>query len=329
MKQFLLGLTLLILVPFVQSCSSSYEITDYPRFSDSLSVNKSSAKQNLKIPNLKKFRSQVAPGYRYYLYHPSDKKLQGYFRSDFKGKLRLPYNVVVNTKKKTFNEIKEKVMNAYHKFFQKGVEGVTFKLISATRWVEVRGLVNKPGKYLVKLDTALDSVIDKAGGIKGDITKDYFQASIEQRHYKYSVVLNEFYNNSDLSDKITWLGGDTIFIKRVDMLSQDSPEVPFVTILGGVSKPGKILYKKNASLFYFIDKSGGLITGLGYDECYLFRQESGQLKKINFNFSKPETIPVIYPGDTIYMNSQVVKKGDLWLRRLAEIATLILFAIKL
>ncbi|WP_372655372.1 SLBB domain-containing protein, partial [Halobacteriovorax sp.] len=255
----------------LSSCSTT---TDYARYTDSLSGLEHKQDKTLNVvPNLSRLKTDVAPGYRYSLYHPSDKKLQGRFRSDFRGILRLPYGVRVNTSGKKFSTVKKEVLSAYYKFFRKGVEGVTFKINSATRWIEVRGLVTNPGKYLIRHDTALDSVLAKAGGVKGDISTEYYQGVISQRNESYTVVLNDFFNNSKLSKKITWLGGDTIFVKKADSLSSGRAEVPFVTLLGGVGKPGKILYQKDASLYYFIEKAGGLTTGLGYDECFVFRNK--------------------------------------------------------
>ena len=88
-------------------------------------------------------------------------------------------------------------------------------------------------------------------------------------------------------------------------------------------KPGKVLHQKDASLYYYIEKSGGLIQGLGYDECYVFRNTKDGVKRINFSFDRPESIPVIFPNDTIYMNSKIQTEGDTWLQRLAQISGVI------
>lgn len=309
---------------------SSHQVSDYPLYTDQIAksmenqapTNSISSIEN-EIPDLSKIPNYMAPGYSFSMSHPSDSKLSGTFKADFNGMLLLPYDVSVDVTNKTFAEVKETVLKSYRKFFQKGVESVNFTLAKKEYWVEVRGLVKKPGRYLVRPSDSLDLVVDAAGGVQGDIGVDYFSASIKQQKYEYQVLLNKYFEASDSADKIRWLGGDTVFISKIDSMGGMNKEIPFVSVIGGVVKPGKVLFQKNASLFYFIEKSGGTIQGLGYDECYVFRNTKDGVKKIQFAFNKPETIPVIFPNDTIYMNSQVKTLGDVWLERFGQIAGII------
>lgn len=313
---------------FLASCSSS-TLTSYDLYSETIK-NEGGAKLlaskkfiKTTIPNLTYRKKYVAPGFLYSLHHPSDKKLVGRFRSSFAGILRLPYSVSIDTKNRTFEEVKEIVLKAYSKFFQSGVAKVSFSVAQRTHYVEVRGLVNKPGRYLVSRTEPLDTVISRAGGLKGDITSDYFSVAIQQLNKSYRVILNELYETRSFKKDITWVGGDSIFVKKMDLLSKDSQGVPFVTVLGGVSRPGKVLYQEGASLYYFIEKSGGTISGISYNECYVFRKTPTGLKKINFNFTAPDSIPVIYPDDTIFINTQIQAKEDLWLTRATQVSSLI------
>lgn len=321
---FLLTLALVTLA----SCSSG-EITNYPRLTDQIAkeMEKNSAvKGKIKtddVPNLSSLQKFMAPGHLFGIYHPSDSKLSGRYRADFNGRLRLPYNVVVDVKNKTFSDLRDEVLESYSKFFQRGVSKVNFELSRRDYYVEVRGLVKKPGRYLVSQSDSLDLVINEAGGVEGNIVEDYFSATLKQNQYSYQVLLNTYFENAQGAAPIHWTGGDSIFVSKLDSLAGKSGEVPFVTILGGVNKPGKILYQKDASLFYYIDKASGAIAGLGYKECYVFRNTEDGVKKINFNFDKPETIPVIFPNDTIYMNTQVQTAGDTWLSRITQIASII------
>jgi hypothetical protein len=145
--------------------------------------------------------------------------------------------------------------------------------------------------------------------------------------------VNNYFESREHAGPIRWFGGDSIFISKVDGTKGSMKDVPFVTIIGGVIKPGKVLYQKGASLFYFIEKSGGTIEGLGYRESYVFRNTKDGVKRIHFAFNEPETIPVIFPHDTIFMNTQVKTAGDIWLERLGYVAgilsTVALFIIAL
>lgn len=314
---------------FLTACSS-HDVEDYPLYSEQVArmmeqknKDQQSDSAESSVPDMSAVPVYMAPGHSFTLSHPSDNTLSGTFRADFNGRLELPYNVVVDVSNKTFSELKEQVMKSYTKFFQRGVESVNFSLAKRDIWVEVRGLVKKPGRYLIRASDSLDLVVDAAGGVQGDISTEYFNASIKQGKFDYQVLLNKYFESSETAEKIRWLGGDNVFITKLDSLAGLNKEIPFVTIIGGVAKPGKVLYQKDASLFYFIEKSGGALQGLGYDECYVYRNTKNGIKKIQFSFDRPETIPVIFPGDTIYMNSQVQTAGDKILNRLSQIAGLI------
>ena len=315
---------------FLLAGCSSNSVSNYPRYSEyvakqmgNLEANGPVNSMNSEVPDLSKLPLYMAPGHVFTMNHSSDSKLSGKFRADFNGILQLPYNVNVDVTNKTFSEVKETVLNSYRKFFQKGVESVTFNLSSKDYWVEVRGLVKKPGRYLVRASDSLDLVVDAAGGVQGDISVDYFTASLKQSTYEYQVLLNRYFESNESVDKIRWLGGDSVFITKLDSLAGGSKDIPFITMIGGVIKPGKILHQRDASLYYYIEKSGGLVQSLGYNECYVFRNTKEGVKRINFSFDKPETVPVIFPNDTIYMNSKVETEGDTWLSRFSQAAGII------
>lgn len=316
------------LVLVIASCSSN-TITDYPRYTDQVKTladkdsNTATTSFENTVPDMSSVPNYVAPGFSFYISHPTDSKLSGTFRSDFNGVLQLPYDVDVNITNKTLAEVKEIVLRSYRKFFQKGVESVNFGLSKKEYWVEIRGLVKKPGRYLVKSSDTLDLVVDQAGGVQGDISVDYFTASLKQEKFEYQVLLNKYFETNSSADKIRWLGGDSIFISKLDSIAGKSQEIPFVNVIGGVVKPGKVLYQKDASLFYFIEKSGGAIPGLGYDECFVFRNTKDGVRKIQFAFDKPETIPVILPNDTIFMNNQVRTAADKALERLSQVMSIV------
>lgn len=326
--KYLSTVFIFLAMTLVGCASNSDALKDYPKYSDEVVKSYTEAVKikdsvESEVPDYSKDQSYMAAGHQFRLSHASDSKLKGTFRADFNGALRLPYDVSVNVNNKTLSTLREEVMDAYRKFFQKGVESVNFTLVSADYWVEIRGLVQKPGRYLIKASDSLDLVINAAGGVKGDISVDYFTASVKQSKYDFKVLLNNYFDSNAKKEKIRWFGADNIFISKLDSISGGRSEMPFVTILGGVQKPGKVLHQKDGSLYYYIEKSGGLVQGLGYDECYVFRNTPEGVKKINFSFNDPDTIPVIYPHDTVYMNSQVQKKSDLWLQRLGYVATLI------
>ena len=264
----------------------------------------------------------MAPGHLFYLNHPSDSKLKGRYRADFEGILRLPYNVVIKVNGLSFREVKAKVLEAYSKFFQRGVENVEFKLIYKNFYVEVRGFVKKSGRYLVSQNESIDKVIDKAGGLNGDLNKSFYKASIKQQDKSYAINLNQYFQNNFYSNSFTWTGGDTIFVSEQDE-SEMGSAIPIVTVLGGVNNPGKVLYKDQANIFYYLSKTGGVIPNLAYDRAMIMRNTEGGLKKINFDLTNVQDIPHIYPQDTIVLQSDSRNKSDRFFDRAIQILSII------
>ena len=274
------------------------------------------------LPDFERLEDKMAPGHLFYLFHPSDEKLKGRFRADFAGLLRLPYNVRVNVKGLTFSELRQKVLQAYAKFFQRGVEGVDFKLLRKDYLVEVRGFVKDSGRYYVSRNEGIDKVIDKAGGLKGDLQEDFYKAAISQQSETYSVSLNQYYQNSQASNSFVWTGGDKIFITELDE-SEMSNALPLITVLGGVRNPGKILYKPNAHIFYYLGKSGGVIDNLDYDESYVIRNTKEGAKKIQFILTDMDTLPALAPNDIVMLQAQKPSEADKMMERLVQFATII------
>tara|TARA_Y100000780_G_scaffold168837_1_gene153975 strand:+ start:36990 stop:38018 length:1029 start_codon:yes stop_codon:yes gene_type:complete len=319
-----------ILVIFLLGCSSSsVNEKDYPKLTDAIreNYNKKNIEQmenlNTKVPNLAYRYKYMAPGHRFKISHPSDSKLSGVFRVNTNGRLRLPYDVTINVNDKTFSEVREEILKAYSRFFEDRVGKVSVTLYGRQYYVNIRGLVNNPGTYLVDHDDSLDMVISQAGGLVGNIVQEYFTADMKQLKNKYQVLLNNYYDSSKKSERIFWTGYDSLFISKLDALASKNKTVPFVTVLGGVVKPGKVLYEKDATLYHFLNKSGGTIPGLDYEECYIFRMTKEGLQKVAFQFNEPGSIPVIYPNDIIYFNTQIQTPTDKIFNRLVQIGSLL------
>ena len=335
MFRYLLHICLLGLM-LVTGCATSNHGNNpnYERLND---VNSKDAKAQIPsdiraiqdIPQFEGTENFVAPGFLFSLSHPTDAKLQGSFRIQFDGLLKLPYGVKIDTKELTYEELKSKVYSSYNSFFQKGAQNVSFNLVSRDYWVEVRGFVKKSGSYLVKRKESIDKIIDMAGGLAGKIKQDFFMVSIKQKDVSYSVSLNQYYENNVLGTSFTWTGGDTIFI---NLSNEDSAALvaPTIEVIGGVKNPGRSLYKEDANIFYYLSKRGGVIPNVGYGEAFVIRKGPEGLERINFNITNMDSIPVIKPGDTIMLAGERVTGWDkAWLRatQIASVLTTIAFFI--
>ena len=320
------GLLLSLVLSIVSCGSSNKSDVAYERYNKVYKAEAAGSSSTLaepdEIPSFRRLNGLVAPGHLFSLYHPSDDKLRGKFRTRFDGILALPYNVKINATGMSFQKLKEAVTDRYAKFFQRGVKDVRFRLLKRDYWVEVRGLVKKSGRYLVKQKDTIDKVIDQAGGLKGDLQKDFFVAAIAQQDKKYTISLNQYFQSKFFGKSPTWTGGDSLFVTRMSEGGNNS-ELPFVTMLGGVNQPGKTLYQENASLFYYLSKTGGTISNLDYEESYIIRRGPNGLVKLHFNITDMKSIPAIYPSDIIYLNAEKRTFWDRFWERTLQIASLI------
>lgn len=327
---YILHTCLLALLLVVTGCSTPKKKGENPPYEklNEVSTNevKAAVPSNIReikdIPQFEETEDLIAPGFLFSLSHPTDGKLQGTFRVSYDGLLKLPYGVKIQVKDLTFDDLKKKVQESYTSFFQRGAENVSFTLVSKEYWVEVRGFVKKSGSYLVKRKESIDKIIDMAGGLSGNIKQDFFIASIKQQNTAYSVSLNQYYENNVLGTSFTWTGGDVIFI---NLSNEDASTqiAPTVEVLGGVTSPGKSLYKQDANVFYYLGKRGGVISNVGYSEAYVIRNTPRGLERINFNITQMETIPVIKPGDTIMLNAERRTEWDKVWERATQIGSLL------
>jgi protein involved in polysaccharide export with SLBB domain len=318
---------LMSLIAFI-SCASSKK-SEYLTINDAqLKIQKKLDQGRLglvDIKNVPKFNARkklMAAGFVFTLNHPTDDQLRGTFRTNFNGVLRLPYNVKISVVGKTFNQLNLDVKSAYKKFFQKGVNNVVLKVKYRQYYVDIRGFVNKPGKYLVTRKSSLDKVIDSAGGLKLGSEQKLLTAKIKQVNKTYAINLNKYFQANVLSNTFTWTGGDSIYISTQNG-GQAGSGIPVISVMSGVRSPGKILYEPGENLFYYLQKSGGMSDTLAYDESYIMRNTDNGLVKIQFNLVDTESIPVIYAGDVIMLNAQKRTPVDRMLDRIGQIGSIL------
>lgn len=310
------------------SCASVTPVSEYETYTAAKAeFEKRNAQSDFisnynQIPKFKNLRGKMAPGHIFSLKHPSDDKLKGRYRAAFDGTLVLPYGVRIKVNGLTFSQLKAKVLKAYGKFFQRGVDNVEFKLLYRDYWVDVRGFVKKSGRYLVTQTESIDKVIDRAGGLNGDLKKGFYKASIKQQNKSYVISLNQYFQNNYYSNAFVWTGGDSIFVAEQDE-NEMSESIPIVSVLGGVSSPGKVLYKEKANLFYYLGKSGGVIPNLATERTLIIRQTKDGLKKIRFDLADTDSIPHIYPQDTIILQSDARNSQDRLIDRSIQILSII------
>jgi len=190
--------------------------------------------------------------------------------------------------------------------------------------VQLKGAVNRPGRYEIRNSTRLSDLIKKAEGLKGDA---------------YLERVDIVRTNSDFSEKLIKLNiekvlsGDAkhnIPLKRLDKIRvysiNEMIEKNSVSISGHVKHPGNFSLKEGMTLYDLIFISGGFIDSIHINKTYLERAElvrynnADKMKKIiPFNLDlilnkkdiykmplKPNDHVIIYSRDEIIGGNQSV-----------------------
>lgn len=317
--------TLFLILVSILTASCSSKKGNYKTLNDEL---KSHAEEVAKTNAPQSFEevdeAKVAPGFSFHLSHPNDKELAGNFRVAIDGMLQLPYKIKINTKDLTISELTNKVQAAYRPFFSSGSPGVGFSLHERKYWVEVGGLVNKSGKYLVSQNTTFDELISLAQGISSEAKTDFLSAQITQGEKVFEVDLNNYYRSGDLSRIPHWHGADAVFIKKAG--GKGSMNTNMVKMLGEVRTPGEIPYVEGADLYYYLTKAGGQTNTVDVEKFEIVRTVDHEKISIVFNPSKIDEVPVIEPGDVVTLYPFRETKTEKVLRTMSYLGTVIIAA---
>jgi protein involved in polysaccharide export with SLBB domain len=242
----------------------------------------------------------VAPGYLFAISHRDDKVLRGKFRVEFDGTIKLPYQVTIQAAGLTIHDFAKKVNDSYRSFF-KDRSSVEVKLDQRKYWIEVRGLVSSPGRYLVSHETSIDEIISQAKGLSVDKdARNELYVKIQRAGQVQMVDLTAYYQSGDASMFPKWRGQELVFFQNGGRDSGETDAITgVVTILGAVNRPGDVTYKSNKDLYYYLTQVGGQSPISDMSEIELVRKFDGKPKSISFNAESSLRFPEIKPGDVL------------------------------
>jgi protein involved in polysaccharide export with SLBB domain len=225
----------------------------------------------------------LAPGFLVQLSSGSDSRLNGQFRIQPNWRVDLPYNISVDTKGMSLGRFRSHLERAYAAYFN-GTPDVRATIKQKRYWVEVLGLVAKPGNYLVKQDAPLDEIIAQAGGLTEDLANGYVR--IVQGPKTSWVDLSEYYKGR-ATDVPVWRGADRIFFQkeRPDFAADqyDAEAAHKVEVLGEVRNPGELTFRKEADVYYYLVKTGGPTSVGDLDKVEVVRtdRDTGERKQLS------------------------------------------------
>ncbi|RMG39726.1 MAG: hypothetical protein D6719_12630 [Candidatus Dadabacteria bacterium] len=247
-------------------------------------------------------QDQLAPGYRLKISSGDDSNINGVFRIAYDGTLKLPYNIKVKAAGLTLSELKSKVIKAYAPFF-KVTPSIALRVIDRSRYVEVAGLVEKPGHYLVKKSDPLDVVLAKAGGLKRPDYEDNSAVArfvrIEQLGKSRTVKLADYYAGAT-SLIPQWQGGDRIFFQseRAEIAEVSGGSSKYVQVIGQVRSPGDQLYQPGADFFHYLVAAGGPTDRADLERVAIIRNLNGKRRTLVFSVTDKKQ-PELRGGDVL------------------------------
>jgi protein involved in polysaccharide export with SLBB domain len=241
---------------------------------------------------------EIAPGNKIRLSCSDDRNLNGEFQVEFDRKLKLPYQITVDTTGLSAAELQSRLRTSYKPYFR-SAPNLTATVAQRDFYVDVQGLVEKPGRYLLKKDSTLDELIAKAGGLQreqGAREPLARYARVTQAEGTAFVRLSEYYAGA-AAPTPQWRGGDAVFFQT------DGPSLTasggYLQILGQVVRPGEYAFKDEGDFFYYLSKAGGPTEKADLEKIEVVRVIDFQKKTLTFALKEAKTLPPLKPGDIV------------------------------
>jgi protein involved in polysaccharide export with SLBB domain len=265
----------------------------------------------------------IAPGFLLTLRSLSDAKLNGDFRVDYDGNVQLPYDVTINTANTTLAMLKRKLVELYHPYF-KNAPDIDVRVKERRYWVDVRGLVEKPGRYLVEPEASLDLVIGMAGGTSKDNPPVYVRIQKGQKVVVFD--LDRYYGRGEDRPQILgWYGGEILFFQKdiAGLLGAPTSTANYrlpIYMLGEVKKPGEYTLTPGSDFVDSLVQAGGFTDRADLDNIELIRRIGGVKRVYDFSWNEFQRAPAPLQGDVIMVHADNITKSE---RHITLFATII------
>lgn len=251
-------------------------------------------------------RSEVRPGNQIQISSPVDAKLTGQFRVAMTGELKLPYNVTVNAAGLSVQALSDKINAEFRKFYKADPQ-VSVKIAERKFFIEVRGLVQKPGVILVSEFEKVENIIKKSGELS--LTKDARVVQIVRGQNNYYIDLEEYFQGRDMNLSPKWFGGEKVFfIQAATALGDDSSAS--IQVLGDLRNPGAMAFKDGANLYHYITKAGGTTQTSDFDRVQVVRQTAKGPVVAEGSAQEIAQHIKLEAGDTVFMGSSAPNRTD-------------------
>jgi protein involved in polysaccharide export with SLBB domain len=271
--------------------------------------------------------NQVAPGYEVELSSAADEKLNGRYRVSFAGDLDLPYGVTIRAAGLTEQQLKREIGRAYTEYFRTE-PNVLINISDKKYWVDVRGLVAKPGTYLVRRDSSLDEVIAQAnsGDTQGERAVGGIRyARITQGGRSLLINMADYYAGMQ-NVAPRWQGGETVFLQSAGGEDAASGSPTVVQIIGEVRSPGEYQYTPAMDAVDYLVRAGGPSERAALHNVEILRREGAQKKSISFSLVQNDPrieMPRLRAGDILVVHADNPSEAERYRRAVAEVSSII------
>ena len=273
----------------------------------------------------------VAPGFEIELTSPADEKLNGKYRVAFDGIVELPYGVRVRAAGLSDAQLKKEIGRAYTEYFR-SEPNVLVTVSSRMYWVDVRGLVDKPGQYLVRRDSSLDEVLSAAGGLangKSDQGADAGVRYVRVTQAGRAILVNladYFAGLQPVSPR--WQGGETLFVQTsaAGGAASGAAGPAVVQVLGQVKNPGEYQYSAEQDVVDYLVRAGGPTERATLSRVEIIRRDGAEKKAILFSLEQSEerlAVPALQAGDILMIHADNLTETERATRTASEISTII------
>jgi protein involved in polysaccharide export with SLBB domain len=198
-------------------------------------------------------------------------------------------------------------------------------------WLDVRGLVQKPARFLVEPGTSLDEVIGLAGGFSKETPPAYVRF---QKGNKVLVInLNQYYSQAfDHPQLLGWVGGEVIFFQKdISVLTVEHPSSalyrPPVHVLGEVKKPGDYPLESGSDLVDTIVEAGGFTDRADLDNIEMIRKTLTGKRTRRLSWDNLSGAPALQQGDIVIVHADIVTRSErritMWATVISVLATIV------
>ena len=249
-----------------------------------------------------KEENRVRPGFLYEVSNINDPGLNGKYRVDFDGKLTLAYGVSIDTTGMSESDLKAKVIESF-KPFLKSAESTHVNLSQKKLWIDVRGLVNKAGRYLIDPSASIDEALNLAGSLMANSQAEYLK--IQSNNNVVIINLNDYFNNGNINELPRWQGGEILFVQRKSDIATSLLDNahPMIQVFGEVKSPGEFPFRRDSDFLYYITKAGGPSAVANLSKIEVVRWENNKRVSQTYDWDQSRDLTQLESGDLIIVHA--------------------------